>query len=333
MGLLGTLTVSLLISSIYGQEINLHGFSQKGIDNLSAKLGKWAESSPFVSLLAKDGEVLQYEAYGKVNGAPIPKDAIFNLMSMTKPLSGVAMMTFYEEGRFKLDDPVSKHIPQVANMKVDGKVPQKTPMTMAELMSHSAGFPWLIAATGVTLKQGVEDILKGNLISQPGTSWAYGPGVEIQGYLMERWAGKDFNDILYERLLKPLELNDTAFYMTGEKRHRLISSLIPAPTTKPKRIVPSYGLHSTAMDYYKFCQMLLNNGELNGVRILKPESVKLMRTNVLAEGFSMPIFGQGLGFGLDFAVVKGWTLLGLPKESYFWSVLRTHNLSVVANTI
>lgn len=320
MVLFGTLAASVLFTSVFGQALNLHGFSQKGIDNLGAKLGKWAESSPFVSLLAKDGEILQYEAYGKINGTSISKDAIFNLMSMTKPISGVAMMTFFEEGKFKLDDPVAKHIPEVADLKINGKEEQKTPMTMAQLMSHSAGFGWYIAAMGVTLKAGVEDILKQNLVSQPGTSWAYGPGVEIQGYLMEKWAGKDFNDILYERVLQPIGMDDTAFYTTGEKRARLISSLIPAPTTKPKRIVPSYGLHSTAMDYFKFCQMMLNDGEFNGKRILKPESVKLMRTNVLADGINV-ILGPGTGFGLDFAVIKGWTLFGLPKESYLWYVL------------
>jgi CubicO group peptidase (beta-lactamase class C family) len=313
---LGLLLAFVFIGSVLGQGNNLNGFSQQGINNLGAVMGKWAESSPFVSLMAKDGEILHYEAYGRMSGKLTPKNSIFNLMSMTKPISGVAMMTFFEEGKFRLDDPVAKHLPQVANMTVHGK-PQATPMTMAQLMSHSAGFPGLIVATGATLKSGVEDVLRGNLATQPGTSWAYGPGVEIQGYLMEKWAGKDFNDILQERVLQPLGMNDTGFFTTGEKRSRLVGSMIPAPAQKPTRIVPSYGLHSTAMDYYVFCQMLLNGGEFHGKRILKPETVKLMRTNVLADGIPV-ILGPGTGFGLDFAVIKGKTLFGLPKESYLW---------------
>jgi len=312
----GVLSAVFLFGSAFGQKSDVHGFSQKGIENLGAVMGRWAESSPFVSLMAKDGQILHHEAYGRINGKPTTKDSMFNLMSMTKPISGVAMMTFYDEGRFKLDDPVAKHLPQVAVMKVNGQ-PQKTPMTMAQLMSHSAGFPGLIVATGDTLKSGVESVLKGNLATQPGTSWAYGPGVEIQGYLMEKWAGKDFNDILQERVLQPLGMNDTGFFTAGEKRTRLVSSMIPAPVQKPKRIVPSYGLHSTAIDYYKMCQMMLNGGEFNGKRILKPETVKLMRTNVLADGISV-ILGPGTGFGLDFAVIKGKTIFGLPEEAYLW---------------
>jgi CubicO group peptidase (beta-lactamase class C family) len=318
------LAAATFFSSVFGQEKSVHGFSQQGIDNLGAAMGKWAQNSPFVSLMAKDGEILHYEAYGQLNGKPTAKNSIFNLMSMTKPISGVAMMTFFEEGKFKLDDPVAKHLPQVAEMKVNGQQPQATPMTMAQLMSHSAGFPGLIVATGSTLKSGVESVLKGNLATQPGTSWAYGPGVEIQGYLMEKWAGKDFNDILQERVLQPLAMNDTGFFTAGEKRGRLVGSMIPAPALKPTRIIPSYGLHSTAMDYYALCQMLLNGGEFRGKRILKPETVKLMRTNVLADGIPV-ILGPGTGFGLDFAVIKGKTLFGLPKESYLWyAIMHIH---------
>jgi len=236
---------------------------------------------------------------------------------MTKPISGAAMMTFYEEGKFQLDDPVSKHIPEVGKMKVNGQ-PQAKPMIMAQLMSHSAGFPGLIAATGATLSSAVESIVRGSLVAQPGTSWAYGPGVEIQGYLMEKWAKKDFNDILEERILKPLNMSDTGFYITGDKRSRVIGGA--APAKKPARIIPSYGLHSTAMDYFKFCQMLINGGESNGKRFLKPETVKLMRTNVLQKGVHVTLGGgAGVGFGLNVAViVDPPSTESRPKDSFYW---------------
>jgi len=237
---------------------------------------------------------------------------------MTKPLSGAAMMTFYEEGRFQLDDLVSKHIPEVAQMKVNGAA-QSPPMTMDMLMSHSAGFPGLIAASGATLTKGVESIVRGNLAAQPGTKWAYGPGVEIQGYLMERWAKKDFNDILQERILRPLGMNDTGFFITGDKRSRVMGGA--APASKPTRIIPSYGLHSTAMDYFKFCQMMINGGEYNGKRFLKPESVKLMRTNVLKKGVTVTLGGgKGVGFGLNVAViVDPVPTEPRPKGCFYWA--------------
>jgi len=233
------------------------------------------------------------------------------------------MMTFFEEGRFKLDDPVSKHIPSFANLKVKG-VPQKHPMIMAELMSHSAGFPSNALASGATLKSGVEALAGKSLAFQPGEGWAYGAGVEVQGYLMEKWAGKDFSDILNERVLKPLNMTDTGFWMTGEKRSRVVKSAMAPPSSKPRRIIPSYGLHASAEDYWKFGQMVINGGEFRGKRILKPSSVDLMRTNVLHmdKGVYVNFMGggKGVGFGLDFAVVVDPkpTNNHMPKGCFFW---------------
>jgi CubicO group peptidase (beta-lactamase class C family) len=311
------LAASLFAGSVFGQEKDLAGFSKQGIDNLGAAMKKWAAGKGLVSLCARNGKIVHFEAYGTSRGGAMPKDSIWNIMSMTKPISGAAMMQFYEEGHFKLDDPVSKHIPEVARMKVGGR-PQATPMTMAQLMSHSAGFPGLIAATGTTLTSGVESIIRGNLAAQPGTAWAYGPGVEIQGYLMERWAKKDFSDILEERILRPLNMSDTGFYITGERRNRVQGGA--APARKPTRIIPSYGLHSTAYDYYKFCQMLINGGEYNGKRYLKPESVKLMRTNVLNKGVTVTLGGgKGVGFGLNVAVIVDPSPTeSRPKDAFYW---------------
>jgi CubicO group peptidase (beta-lactamase class C family) len=299
--------------------------SQQGLANLQTAMHKWADgkNTNIVSLMAQNGEVLHWDAYSK-GSTKVTKDSIYNIMSMTKPISGVCMMTFYEEGKFKLDDPVSKHIPAFAELKVKGTTPQKHPMTMAELLSHSAGFASIIMATGATLKAGVEGLAKGNLAFQPGEGWAYGPGVEVQGYLMEKWAGKDFADILSERILKPLNMTDTGFWMAGEKRSRVVPSSMAPPSSKPKRIIPSYGLHATAEDYWKFGQMVVNGGEFRGKRIIKPETVDLMRTNVLQmdKGVYVNFMGggKGVGFGLDFAVVVDPkpTNNYMPKGSFFW---------------
>jgi CubicO group peptidase (beta-lactamase class C family) len=299
--------------------------SKQGLANLQSAMHKWADgkSTNIVSLMSQNGQILHWDAYSK-GSKHVTKNSIYNIMSMTKPISGVCMMTFYEEGKFKLDDPVSKHIPSFAELKVKGTTPQKHPMTMAELMSHSAGFPANMIATGATLKAGVEGLAKSNLAFQPGEGWAYGPGVEVQGYLMEKWAGKDFSDILNERILKPLNMTDTGFWMTGEQRGRVVPSAMAPPSSKPRRIIPSYGLHASAEDYWKFGQMVINGGEFRGKRILKPETVDLMRTNVLQmdKGVYVNFMGggKGVGFGLDFAVVVDPkpTNNHMPKGSFFW---------------
>src|SRR6202012_4587460 len=120
-----------------------------------------------VSLMSQDGEILPWDAYSK-GTKKVAKNSIYNILSMTKPISGVFMMVCYEEGKFKLDDPVSKHIPSFAGLKVKGTTPQKHPMTMAELMSHSAGFASNPLASGATLKAGVEALAKAKLAFQPG---------------------------------------------------------------------------------------------------------------------------------------------------------------------
>lgn len=197
-------------------------------------------------------------------------------------------------------------------------------MTMRQLLSHSAGFGNQIVASGATLKSGVLGLARDTLAFQPGTDWKYGPGVEIQGYLMEKWSGKDFNDILHERLLDPLGMKDTGFWVPAEKRSRVVPSSMPAPRTKPARLIPSYGLHSTAEDYWKVMQMVLNGGESGGKRYLKPETIKLMQTNVLEmdKGVYVKFMGggKGIGFGLDFAVVQdpAPTTNQMPKGCFYW---------------
>jgi CubicO group peptidase (beta-lactamase class C family) len=308
----------------------LQGFTPEGVTALNNAMHKWVDSGKgtnMVTLLARNGQIVNHDAYGADKTRKVTKDSIYNIMSMTKPIAGVAMMTFFEEGKFKLDDPVSKHIPAFANLKVKSNkvvAAQKTPMTMAQLLSHSAGFPNDMVASGATLKAYVEGLATKNLTFQPGTDWKYGPGVEIQGYLMEKWAGKDISDILQERLLKPLGMVDTGFWVPEEKRQRLVSSISSTPRTKPTRLAPSYGLHSTAEDYWRLCQMVLNGGEFNGTRYLKKETIKLMQTNVLDmdKGVYVNFMGggRGVGFGLNFAVLvdPAPTTNSMPKGSFFW---------------
>jgi CubicO group peptidase (beta-lactamase class C family) len=212
-------------------------------------------------------------------------------------------------------------------------------MTMAELMSHTAGFDVSAGYDGANLQetdlQGMVDKLaKLPLASQPGTDWAYGPSVNIQGYIVEKLSGASLDRYFQEHIFTPLKMKDTQFWVDPSKTARvsrihtydggkLVGAESRIATTKPRFLAGSGGLYSTAEDYYRFAQALLDGGELEGARILKPETVKLMRRDVLRPGVKIDLYGpnqEGLGFGMDFAVHKRPNESGLPHglDSYWW---------------
>jgi len=347
--LLSMLLSSASAASVWRNADNttIQGFTKEGLLVLNAAMHKWVDDKKganVVTLLARHGQIVDLNAYGVMDASapekvPVKKDTIYRIASMTKPVVGVAMMMMYEEGKWKLDDLVEKHIPEFKDLKVKTKngtlVPQDKPMTMAQLMSHSAGFGSSLSVASPTLGGIIPPLVKGQLAFQPGKDWRYGPGVEIQGYLVERWAGKDLSDFMEERIFKPLEMADTGFFIDKSKVDRvtklhttaggsgLRSTTAGTATTKPKRLSPSGGLMSTAEDYWKFCQMVLNGGEFKGKRYLKPETVKIMHTNVLEPTTKVKFAGgngDGIGFGMDFAIVMDQALSkrGEPTGSYYW---------------
>ncbi|HKQ12139.1 MAG TPA: serine hydrolase domain-containing protein [Steroidobacteraceae bacterium] len=295
-----------------------------------------------VTMVAKDGKVVEFEVAGKrdvESGAPLTKDAIFRIYSMSKPITGVAMMMLFEEGKWQLNDPVSKHIPEFANLKVAKVNPQTGavtqvapdhPMTMRELMSHSGGLTYgVFGSTPVdkmytdvnvldrdaTLQAMIDKLGKIPLLHQPGERWHYSVSVDVQGYLVEKLSGQPFAEFLKQRIFDPLGMKDTAFYVPAEKLNRFVSFYtydkdrkfishpgIPDFSKPPGAPSGGGGLVSTAMDYMRFCQMLMNGGELDGHRLLSPLSVQLMRSNVLPA--NARTMSPGTGFGLDFAVVE-----------------------------
>jgi CubicO group peptidase (beta-lactamase class C family) len=311
-----------------------------------------------LTMVAKDGKVVQFDVAGKrdlASNAPLQKDSIFRIYSMSKPITGVAMMMLFEEGKWQLNDPVSKHIPEWANLKVakvnpqNGSVTQVAPdhaMTMRELMSHSGGLTYgVFGSTPVdkmytdvnvldrdaTLQAMVDKLAKIPLLLQPGEKWQYSVSVDVQGYLVEKLSGQPFPEFLKQRIFDPLGMKDTAFYVPPEKMNRFVSfytydkdrKFVPHPgvpdfSKPPGAPSGGGGLVSTAMDYMRFCQMLLNGGELDGKRLLSPLSVQLMRSNVLpASARSM---GPGTGFGLDFAVVEDPVAAGgyYGEGTFYW---------------
>ena len=295
-----------------------------------------------VTMVSRKGKVVHFDAYGKrdiENGLPVEKDTIFRIYSMTKPIIGVALMTYYDEGRFTLDDPVSKFIPEFADLKVakkdgpDGMPITEDadhPMTMRELMSHTAGLTYgLFSQSQVdtlyvnanildfnqSLKDMIDKLAKIPLRQQPGSMWHYSVAVDVQGYVLEVLAGKPLDEVLNERLFGPLGMTDTAFWVEPDKVDRfshmyatnegkLAKVEFGQYLQKPNLLSGGGGLVSTATDYMRFAQMLANGGELDGVRILKPETVELMHTNHLPAGVTDmgPIY-RGNRFGLDFSIV------------------------------
>ena len=327
------------------------GFSAAGVAALNSQMHALVDSQQLagvVTLLARKGKVVNLDAYGRQDASAEPAmatDSIFRIASMTKPVTGMGMMQLWEQGKWKLDDPVAKHIPEFAGLKVtaaDGvPVDQAQPMTMAQLMSHTAGFAVSASYESNSLRasdlQGMVDTLaKLPLASQPGTDWAYGPCVDLQGYVVQKLSGKSLDRYFQDHIFTPLKMADTQFWVDPAKTARVVrvhtydaaGKIVAAEgagiqTTPPRFLAGGGGLFSTAPDYFRFCQALLNGGRLDGARLLKPETVKLMRKSVLKPGVGLDLYGsvqQGVGFGMDFAVNENPAISGLPQgqDTYWW---------------
>ena len=299
------------------------------------------------TLAARKGKVFHFETRGLADaetGAPARPDTIWRIASMTKPVIGVAMMQLWEKGLWKLDDPVARHIPEFEGLKVkaaDGRlVPQVAPMTMAQLMSHTAGFDVSAGYADAGLRSGdlkemIRRLAALPLAVQPGSDWRYGPSVDIQGHVVERLSGERLDDYLRRHVFEPLKMPDTGFHVPAAEAARVArihtyrDGRIVAgppqaiPVAPPVFLSGGGGLFSTAPDYFRFAQALLDGGALDGARILKPETVRLMRRSVLAPGAKVDLYGpsqDGVGFGLDFAVIQDPAAARTPqgKDTFYW---------------
>ncbi len=352
------------LPSVDPERVGLATAPLADVDALMQSYVREGKLAGVVMLIARDGKVAHVGVYGQMDiegSQPMRRDALFRIYSMTKPLTGVALMTLYDEGRFALDDPVTKYLPGFDKIKVfagkDGDTIKladlKRPVTIRDLMCHTAGLAYgLFPASPIdemykevklldrtkNLDSLIERLVKIPLAAQPGEKWMYSIAVDVQGKLIEVLAGKPLDVFLAERVFQPLAMNDTAFSVPAEKLDRLtvnygkkdgrLSPVDGSKTsqfaTKPALLSGGGGLVSTADDYLRFAQMMLNRGELDGVQILKPETVDLMTRNHLAENLVPITIGPlplaNTGFGLDFAVrVK--TGQGEPQGSlgeYWW---------------
>ena len=304
----------------------LVGLSGERLARIDRALQSWVSEGKMpgaVTMISRHGKIAKVGVYGnRETGSPMREDAIFAIMSMTKPITSLAVLMLFEEGKFLLTDPVSKYIPAFTDMRVvdpsvtnassmedPPTIPAKRPITIAHLLLHTSGLSYGSGAhAGAYRKAGIQDLMtpehtckemtlaiaKIPLLFQPGDSYAYSLSDDVLGYFVEVISGMPFDRFVSERILKPLGMNDTSFYVPEAKKGRLAalyratgSGLEQAPPSKKELSRPPEqrffsgggGLYSTVNDYARFCQMLLNGGELEGVRLVSRKTVEMMTVN------------------------------------------------------
>ena len=334
------------------------GFSPQRL----ARIAPWYQSQVdagrlpgAVVAIARDGKLAYMQAIGTYDRAgkkPLKPDAIFWIASMTKPITSVAAMMLVEEGKLALDAPVARYLPELADMRVgEERAQPKRPMLVIDLLRHTSGLTYPEEGDDAlhrayrrvttfrrdrTLADFVTALASVPLVHQPGEVWEYSWGVDVLARVIEVASGEPFDRFLETRLFKPLRMVDTGFAVPEAKLDRLVDPIASGRpplwdlTTPTKLFSGGAGLASTAPDYLRFCQMLLNGGELDGVRILSAATVQQMTTSALPTDvrFAGEV-GQyvgprvGTGWGLGFAIRTNpvFSLLPGAVGSYNWSGL------------
>jgi CubicO group peptidase (beta-lactamase class C family) len=346
------------------------GLSEKRL----ARIGAWLESEiaankipGAVVLVARRGKIAYHEAFGKLgpgSDAPMPKDAIFRIYSMTKPIATVAAMSLVEEGKLRLETPISAYIPAFKDMKVavekpaaDGgqptveMQPARRPITVQDLMRHTSGLTYgffgkspakqayldndIGTHAELTLEEFADRIAAMPLGFHPGTTWDYSYSTDVLGRVVEVVAGKPLEDVLRERVFGPLDMNDTAFYVTDPEKQKRIAepfeddrtigagAVFNDPRVAGKMQSAGGGLTGTARDYARFAQMLVNGGALGDTRILGTATLAYMTTDHLGSAIDkgkLYLPGPGYGFGLGFGVRTEGGIAPYPGSvgEYYW---------------
>ena len=334
------------------------GRLQKMSDAFQREIDKG--TTPGVTMLvARRGQIGHFEALGRQNpaaDAPMARDSIFRIFSMTKPIVSLGIMQLVEDGHILLNDPLAKYIPEFAAQKVgierngalEFALPVR-PITIQDLLRHTSGISYEITGQGMVqrmyAKSGVRarDITNAQhaamiatmpLMCQPGSEWNYSRSTDILGRVIEVIAGKTLGAYLTERILAPLRMAETAFHTSAENSHRLAEPFATDPWTgdkvalfdmreKPTMESGGGGLVSTTMDYARFCQMLLNGGELDGERIIGRKTLAFMASDHLDPKVKIEthLVPPGHSFGLGFAVRthQGMGPFAGSVGQFFWS--------------
>ncbi len=316
------------------------GMSTSRLGRIAPVMQGWVDNGKIpcaLTMIAREGRLVHFEKFGTQDVAaakPVGFDTIFRIYSMTKPITSIAVMMLYEEGHFQLGTPISEFIPAFKDMQVYTEggaaiVDAENEMTVKHLLTHTSGLiyggdgdhPIHQRYSDANYYRGdlaymAQELGKIPLLHNPGAAWNYGMSTDVLGYLVEAVSGMPFEEFLKTRIFNPLSMNDTAFSVPEEKTDRYATLYEPAEdggiqvienapvSSGPLSFFHSggAGLQSTAADYLRFCQMLLNDGELDGVRLLGRKTVELIRMNHISDDWQ-PLERTGCGFGLGFAVV------------------------------
>jgi CubicO group peptidase (beta-lactamase class C family) len=347
--LLSTAAQAQSLQSAKPEEV---GLSSERLGRITARLKADVDKGLIpgaIVLVARHGKVAMFEPIGMLNPetkAPMTRDAIFRIYSMSKPITSVSAMLLFEEGKLALNDPVSKYIPELGGLKVGVEKPMpgggkptlelvaaKRDMTVQDLFRHTSGLTYGFAGEGLVKKMYAESkvwndypsneeligrLAKIPLANQPGTVWEYSHATDVIGRLIEVISRQSLYQFEKERLLDPLGMKDTSFYVTDKrKQERIVEPFandrnfgIDADFNDP-RVAQKWesgggGMVGTTMDYARFLQMLLNGGSLDGKRVLSPKTVAYMTADHLGsiEPGLLAATNPGFGFGLGFAVRK-----------------------------
>ena len=351
------------------------GFSASRLTRIDSSLNKWVKQkwvNGAVALIARNGKIVFDKAYGYNDvdtKERLNKNGIFRIASQTKAITTVAVMMLWEEGKFSLDDPVSKFIPGFANEQVLNSlnlkdttftlVPAKRPVSIFDLLTHTSGLGYPAIGTaeenavyakyyitggvgtkGQELGDAMNRLGKLPLFFQPGEKWKYSLGADVLGYLVQVWSGMSLEDFFAQRIFKPLNMKDTYFNVPASKGSRLVNFYVGDSSGNIKKQAAVFdgaldmnyplqhtdyfsgggGLSSTIYDYAIFLQMLLNDGEYNGVRLLAPATVQMMTKNQIGDLTVNIGNSKGSKFGFGFAVLpeNGYSATPRKPGTYAW---------------
>ena len=325
------LNISAAVSAIMPTVSAVEGLSADRLREATALLNQLVADGKIagaVAAVARDGKLAYLEAVGFQDLAtrvPMSDRSMFRIYSMTKPITAVAAMMLFEEGRFRLDDPVAKYLPEFTQVRVvstPGAAPRppSRPVNIEDLLLHTSGLSHRtselyrtaqVRSRAIPMSKFIENIVRTPLMEDPGTRFRYSESTTVVGRLVEIWSGKPFDSFLEERIFRPLKMVDTVFTVGPDRRARLATVYTPDPsgglaatdtealpfTERPALLEGAVGLVSTTTDFLRFSQMLVNKGELDGVRVLKPETVDRITSNGLSDAI-LKARGGSMGWGL-----------------------------------
>ena len=330
------------------------GFSSVGLEAVTANLQEHVDNGDIagvVAAVARDGKIVYYKALGLLDieqVTPMREDALFRIYSMTREITSVAVLQLYEQGKFKMDEPIQKYLPEFATQRVlmdseSTDVSQTRErvgdITVAQLLTHTSGLgsrssslyrEQRVRDKNYTLDEMVKKAASVPLFHNPGTEFRYGIHATILGKLIEVWSGVPLNEYLQEQIFEPLAMGDTMFWADGDNANRLVELYRPTDgrllpyqietvpwTMRPRLMEGGVGLLSSVMDFMHFSQMVLNKGVLGGNRILEEDTAELMYQNAVPDQ-AMPIGDRGYWSG------SGWTLGGfnlvMDPDTYSYPV-------------